>query len=46
MRHPNIVLFLGACMHEPNLCFITEFARRGNFHPNPQGFMNVKGMHY
>eukprot|EP01090_Pellita_catalonica_P003160 TRINITY_DN127_c0_g1_i4.p1 TRINITY_DN127_c0_g1~~TRINITY_DN127_c0_g1_i4.p1 ORF type:complete len:345 (-),score=85.01 TRINITY_DN127_c0_g1_i4:176-1210(-) len=32
LRHPNIVLFLGACLDEPNICFITEFATRGDLY--------------
>jgi serine/threonine protein kinase len=32
LRHPNIVLFLGACLQEPNVCFITEFAPKGTPH--------------
>ncbi len=30
LRHPNIVLFLGACVKKPNLCIVTEFAKRGS----------------
>ncbi|KAL6074802.1 putative serine/threonine-protein kinase/receptor [Balamuthia mandrillaris] len=32
LRHPNIILFLGACLKEPNICFITEFASKGDLH--------------
>jgi serine/threonine protein kinase len=32
LRHPNIILFLGACLKEPNICFITEFARKGDLY--------------
>lgn len=32
LRHPNIVLFLGACLTEPNICFISEFVSKGDLH--------------
>jgi len=32
LRHPNIVLFLGACLEPNNVFFITEFVGQGNLH--------------
>eukprot|EP01137_Pigoraptor_chileana_P000467 Opistho-2@36725 len=30
LRHPNIVIFMGACLHPNNLCIVTEFMARGS----------------
>ena len=30
IRHPNVVLFLGACTRAPNLCIILEYCSRGS----------------
>jgi serine/threonine protein kinase len=30
LRHPNIVVFVGACVHAPNLCVVTEYVSRGS----------------
>lgn len=30
IRHPNVVLFLGACTKQPNLCIILEYCSRGS----------------
>eukprot|EP01087_Luapelamoeba_hula_P014010 TRINITY_DN4045_c1_g1_i2.p1 TRINITY_DN4045_c1_g1~~TRINITY_DN4045_c1_g1_i2.p1 ORF type:complete len:1175 (+),score=133.84 TRINITY_DN4045_c1_g1_i2:590-4114(+) len=30
MHHPNIVLFIGACMRQPNLCIVTEYVKQGS----------------
>lgn len=30
LRHPNIVLFMGACVRPPRMCIITEFCHGGN----------------
>jgi len=30
LRHPNIVLFIGACLRMPNLCLITEWVKQGS----------------
>jgi len=30
LRHPNCVLFLGACLKRPNICIVTEFLEKGN----------------
>jgi serine/threonine protein kinase len=30
LRHPNIVLFMAACAHPPNLCIVTEFLHGGS----------------
>ena len=30
LRHPNILLFLGACTVAPNLCIVTEFLKFGS----------------
>ena len=29
IRHPNIVLFLGACTKAPNICIVIEYCSRG-----------------
>jgi serine/threonine protein kinase len=29
LHHPNIVLFIGACVKRPNLCIVTEFVKHG-----------------
>ncbi len=30
LHHPNIVLFIGACVKQPNLCIVTEFVKQGS----------------
>ncbi len=30
LHHPNIVLFIGACVKKPNLCIVTEFIKQGS----------------
>jgi len=30
LRHPNIVMFLGACTKSPNFCIILEFCSKGS----------------
>jgi serine/threonine protein kinase len=30
LHHPNIVLFIGACVKKPNLCIVTEFVKNGS----------------
>ncbi|KAH3767007.1 serine/threonine protein kinase [Pelomyxa schiedti] len=30
LRHPNIVLFMGACLKAPDMCIITEFMELGS----------------
>jgi ankyrin repeat protein len=30
LRHPNVVLFMGACTNPPNLCIVTEYLPRGS----------------
>ena len=30
LRHPNVVLFLGACTKPPNLCIVLEYCSRGS----------------
>lgn len=30
IRHPNIVMFLGACTTPPNLCIVLEYCGRGS----------------
>jgi len=32
LRHPNIVLFLGACLKYPDICLVTEFVHQGDLH--------------
>ncbi|GMH39148.1 hypothetical protein BSKO_07046 [Bryopsis sp. KO-2023] len=30
LRHPNVLLFMGATVHPPNLCIVTQFLPRGS----------------
>ncbi|KAK9814388.1 hypothetical protein WJX72_005059 [[Myrmecia] bisecta] len=30
LKHPNVVLFMGACTQPPNLCIVTQFVPRGS----------------
>ena len=30
IRHPNIVLYLGCCTKEPNVCIVTEWCEKGS----------------
>jgi serine/threonine protein kinase len=30
LHHPNVVLFIGACIKSPNLCIVTEFVKQGS----------------
>jgi serine/threonine protein kinase len=30
LHHPNIVLFIGACVKKPNLCIVTEYVKQGS----------------
>ncbi|KAH3767572.1 serine/threonine protein kinase [Pelomyxa schiedti] len=30
LRHPNIVLFMCACIEQPNMCLVTELVENGN----------------
>ena len=30
LKHPNVVLFMGACTQPPNLSIITQFVPRGS----------------
>jgi serine/threonine protein kinase len=32
LRHPNIVLFMGACIEPTNLAMVTEYLPRGDIH--------------
>jgi len=32
LRHPNVVLFLGACLEFPEICLVTEYVEGGNVH--------------
>ena len=29
LRHPNVVLFMGACTEPPNACIVTEYMPQG-----------------
>jgi tRNA A-37 threonylcarbamoyl transferase component Bud32 len=29
LHHPNVVVFIGACVRTPNLCVVTEFVKQG-----------------
>lgn len=46
MKHPNVVLFMGACTQPPNLCIVTQFVPRGSLfrllHRWAQGLRPVK----
>ncbi|KAL6047965.1 Serine/threonine protein kinase, catalytic domain containing protein, variant 2 [Balamuthia mandrillaris] len=30
LHHPNIVLFIGACVRRPHLCIVTEYMKKGS----------------
>jgi len=30
LHHPNIVLFIGACIVKPNICLVMELLSKGN----------------
>jgi serine/threonine protein kinase len=30
LRHPNVVLFIGACVRSPNICIVTEWIPKGS----------------
>lgn len=30
LKHPNVVLFMGACTRPPHLCIVTQFVARGS----------------
>ena len=32
LRHPNVVLFMGACIAPPDLMIITELMNKGSLH--------------
>eukprot|EP00727_Mastigamoeba_balamuthi_P005357 m51a1_g1482 putative sam-dependent methyltransferase (1464) ;mRNA; f:283082-290674 len=32
LRHPNVLLFMCACMDPPHICMVTEFMDAGNLH--------------
>lgn len=32
LRHPNVLLFIGACVQPPNLAIVTEFMERGDLY--------------
>lgn len=32
LRHPNVLLFMGACMQPPNLAIVTEYLPRGSLY--------------
>jgi len=32
LHHPNIVIFLGACLRSPNIALVLEFLERGSMH--------------
>lgn len=33
MKHPNVIMFMGACLQPPNLSIITQWIPRGSlFH--------------
>jgi tRNA A-37 threonylcarbamoyl transferase component Bud32 len=32
LRHPNVVLYIGACTNPPNVCILTEWCSRGSLY--------------
>ncbi|XXQ31678.1 Protein kinase domain containing protein [Plasmodiophora brassicae] len=32
LRHPNVVLYIGACTKPPNVCIVTEWCDKGSLH--------------
>ena len=32
LKHPNVVMFMGACTQAPNLSIVTQFAPRGSLY--------------
>ncbi len=42
LHHPNIVLFIGACVKRPNLCIVTEFVKQGSMKDILQNTSAVK----
>lgn len=32
LRHPNVVLMMGACQKPPNLCILMEYVPRGSLY--------------
>jgi serine/threonine protein kinase/2',3'-cyclic-nucleotide 2'-phosphodiesterase (5'-nucleotidase family) len=30
LHHPNVVMFIGACIKKPNLCVVTEYVKKGS----------------
>ena len=32
LKHPNVVLFMGACTRAPNLSIVTQFVPRGSLY--------------
>lgn len=32
LKHPNVVMFMGACTQPPNLSIVTQFAPRGSLY--------------
>jgi serine/threonine protein kinase len=46
LHHPNVVVFIGACVKMPNLCIVTEFVKQGALkdilYAGPHGSTMVK----
>ena len=42
LRHPNVILFMGACTVSPHLCIVTELAPRGSL----WGVLHGRGSKY
>ncbi|KAK9832796.1 hypothetical protein WJX81_001956 [Elliptochloris bilobata] len=46
LKHPNVVMFMGACAHPPNLSIITQFVPRGSLfrllHRTPHATLDDK----
>lgn len=32
LRHPNVVLYIGACTKPPNICIVTEWCEHGSLY--------------
>ncbi|KAL6068396.1 hypothetical protein QOT17_008205 [Balamuthia mandrillaris] len=47
LRHPQVVLFMGACVQPPHLCIVTEWMPRGSlFHVLKEGYDGSLGYRY
>lgn len=47
LRHPNVVLYIGACTKAPNICIVTEWCSNGNLHEllhNSEAHLDVQSI--